>query len=279
MHGHPFHQGAAPPEADRRPPPAIWLLSGTGEGPPLAAALLARGWRLRVSVVSAAAARAYSPHPQLELQVGALEGVAAIRAQLGAKGGRRFRWVVDGTHPFARRISADLQAACGAALQPLLRLERPGLVEPQPRRGVVQLEALEQLARQPLAGERLLLAIGSRGLPEALRHSPAAAHYARILDNPLSLQLARAAGLADAQLACLRPGRALAAAGAGGLERALCRRWGITAVLCRASGSSTEALWRQVCTELDLRLLLLRRPAESAAGLCPQALLAKLGYP
>ena len=88
------------------------------------------------------------------------------------------------------RISADLEAACAAAGQPLLRLERPGLTGPEPRRGVVQLEAVEQLARQPLAGERLLLAIGSRGLAEALRHSQAAAHYARILDNPRSLQLA-----------------------------------------------------------------------------------------
>ena len=50
----------------------IWLLSGTGEGPPLAAELLGRGWQLRVSVVSSAAARAYPAHPKLELKVGAL---------------------------------------------------------------------------------------------------------------------------------------------------------------------------------------------------------------
>ena len=37
----------------------LWLLSGTGEGPKLAGALIERGWQLRVSVVSAAAARAY----------------------------------------------------------------------------------------------------------------------------------------------------------------------------------------------------------------------------
>ncbi len=278
MHSPALHQGAAaagapaagPPSAGERPP-AIWLLSGTGEGPPLAAALLARGWRLRVGVVSAAAARAYGPHPQLELQVGALGGAAAIGAVLQGAAGPRFRWVVDGTHPFARRISADLTAACRAAGQPLLRLVRPGLSGPVPDRGVVPLDSLEQLAEQPLAGERLLLAIGSRGLATALRHSGAAAHGARILDHPLSLQLARAAGLADAQLACLRPGL--------GLERALCRRWGTTAVLCRASGGSTEALWRRVCTELNLRLLLLRRPAEPVEGLSPEALLARLGHP
>ena len=57
----------------------IWLLSGTGEGPPLAAELLRRGWQLRVSVVSSAAARAYPAHPALELQVGALGDEAAVQ--------------------------------------------------------------------------------------------------------------------------------------------------------------------------------------------------------
>ena len=45
---------AAPVGQDR-----LWLVAGTGEGPPLAAALLQRGWRVRVSVVTAAAVRAY----------------------------------------------------------------------------------------------------------------------------------------------------------------------------------------------------------------------------
>ena len=63
----------------------IWLLSGTGEGPPLAAELLRRGWQLRVSVVSSAAARAYPAHPNLELQVGALGDEAAVQTAF-AKG-------------------------------------------------------------------------------------------------------------------------------------------------------------------------------------------------
>ncbi|WP_191964848.1 hypothetical protein [Synechococcus sp. RSCCF101] len=37
----------------------LWMLAGTGDGPPLAAALLARGWRIQLSVVSASAAEAY----------------------------------------------------------------------------------------------------------------------------------------------------------------------------------------------------------------------------
>lgn len=57
----------------------IWLIAGTGEGPPLAQQLLAGGWRLKVSLVSRAASLAYGPHPHQELAVGAI----------GASGGRR----------------------------------------------------------------------------------------------------------------------------------------------------------------------------------------------
>ena len=46
----------------------------------------------------------------------------------------------------------------------------------------------------------------------------------------------------------------------GAVERALCRRWGISMVLCRQSGGVTEQFWHQLTTELGLSLLLLRRP-------------------
>ncbi|GIR75177.1 MAG: hypothetical protein CM15mP77_3340 [Synechococcus sp.] len=47
---------------------------------------------------------------------------------------------------------------------------------------------------------------------------------------------------------------------AGAIERALCRRWQITDVICRQSvgdGTSLATAFR----DLDLRLLMLRRPA------------------
>ena len=340
MHGPEIHQGepaAADQDAERhRSGPgqagSIWLVSGIGEGPRLARALLARGWRLRVSVVGEAAGRAYDPHPALELQVGALAGPDAIATALVRarrhQGG--FRWVVDGTHPFAERISADLLSACQRLDQPLLRLQRPPVAVPiqgpstvplenwgdggalalgpggLPRRQV--LNSLQDLAALDLGGKRLLLAIGARRLREALAHSPAQAHFARILPNPTALALARAAGLADGQLACVHPrlglppslpasppGRGpggIRAAGEGpalglgpprpgAIERALCRRWAIDAVLCRQSGGVTEQLWSDLCAELGLELLLLRQPRASAQvpGLEFSALLAALGHP
>jgi len=353
MHGPEIHQGepGRPDQLPERDPSgpepegAIWLVSGIGEGPRLAAELLARGWRLKVSVVSESAAQAYAPHPYLELQVGALDGIAAIAAALEAerfRGG--FRWVVDGTHPFAEQISADLLAACQRLDQPLLRLQRPLLplfgADPgaspeaspasgfkagsgsslvsRPRQSPSQCKSpspspsrapcpgpkrqllanLEELAGLELGGRRLLLAIGARQLGQALARSPGATHFARILPTPSSLALARAAGLADGQLACLHPRPLGAVSGlgllppgvdpvlpgppsAGAIERALCRRWAIDAVLCRQSGGLTEQLWSDLCAELGLELLLLRQPRarDPAPGLELGELLAALGHP
>ena len=44
------------PLAGRR----LWLFAGTGEGPPLAEALLSLGWQLRVSVVTAQGGRIHA---------------------------------------------------------------------------------------------------------------------------------------------------------------------------------------------------------------------------
>lgn len=64
-------------------------------------ALIGRGWQLRVSVVSAAAARAYPNHPKLEIQIGALGNNGELKLALEQW---PCRWVIDATHPFARHI-------------------------------------------------------------------------------------------------------------------------------------------------------------------------------
>jgi precorrin-6A/cobalt-precorrin-6A reductase len=258
----------------------VWLLAGTGEGPPLAEALGRRGWQVRVSVVSGSAALAYPPRPWLEVAVGAIgDGDAAgacppeegVRRELerAASEGRPFRWVVDATHPFAHRISAALATACGARHQPLLRLGRP-LLPAEP--GTVLADAA-QLAPLLRPGERLLLALGARRLQDLVRQTPAAVHHARILPSAAALRQARAAGLPDERIACLRPG------GDGSVERGLCRHWRIETVVCRRSGGPPEQQWQTIATELGLRLLRLERPAEPEGVAClpAEALLARIG--
>ena len=252
----------------------IWILSGTGEGPPLTRSLLARGWRVQVSVVTDAAALAYWGLPVDQIRIGALDGQAAMAAVLQEDG--PFRWVVDATHPFATRVTRDLSEVCARVGQPLLRLERP-----QPSNGAADLlDHPDGLKLHDLRGRRLLIALGARHLAAAVAAGQAAGAevFARVLPSTDSLRLARAVGLPADRLAVVRP---LQGPSPGALERALCRRWTISDVLCRQSGGETETLWRTVSSEQDLKLWLLRRPQpllriETVVGV--QALLQRLQH-
>jgi precorrin-6A/cobalt-precorrin-6A reductase len=243
--------------ADHHPSRRLWLFGGTGDGPPLAHALLGQGWQLRVSVVSADAALAYAGDPRLELRTGGLGGSAPLRRALeeARQEGRPFRAVIDGTHPFARVIHQQLQQGCAQAGVPLLRLVRPGDTGPEPPGGVGWLERLADLAAEDLTGRRLLLAIGARQLALAVAATPGALHHARVLPRPGALQLALSAGLAAERLACLQP-----LGSAGLVEAALARRWRIEVIVARQSGPPTETLWRRVAVGQHCRLLLLRQP-------------------
>lgn len=251
----------------------LWLIAGTGEGPLLARELLSRGWRLRVFVVSPMAARAYAGSPSLEISVGELGDADAIGRALdqAALDGRRPRGVVDGTHPFAARISAALASACGLRSLPLLRLVRP-LLDPGEATLLPDLGSLRHVSLQ---GTALLLAIGARELARAIHYSPGARHHARILPNPAALAAAMAAGLSGERVAVLRPGAQAC------IERALGRRWCLEAVLCRRSGSTAELHWQRLARQEGWRLLLLERPPEPPGipGLEWQALLERLGWP
>jgi precorrin-6A/cobalt-precorrin-6A reductase len=274
MHGGPH---------DHRPAPRLWLFSGTGDGPPLASALLARGWRLRVSVVTAEAGRAYPSHPRLELRVGALGGSEPLRRALEQAQGEAspFQVVVDATHPFATAIHGQLQTGCRQASVPLLRLVREGDAGPEPDGGVRWLTGLADLTSLDLVGSRLLLAIGARQLALAVAASPGAVHHARLLPRPEALRLALSAGLAPQHVACLQPlsaGQLRLGSLQGSVEAALVRRWRIDRIVARQSGPPTEALWRGVAAAQGCQLLLVRQPPRLRDQQCgsPTELLAQL---
>ena len=248
----------------------LWLISGTGEGPPLAEELLRRGWWLRVSVVSSGAIRPYAVHPRLEQRVGALGVGESLERQLASW---PCRWVIDAAHPFASRLHPALLKACEAIGQPHLRLKRSVL----PLGNAELLTDLEQLATVPLEGQQLLLALGARELGRALKLSRASGHAARLLPAPGALSQALQHGLPAERIACLRPRSG--GLTEGSVEAALCRRWGINCVLARQSGGAPERQWHQICRQLGLRLLLLERPKEEPGALGLDQLLATLGEP
>lgn len=243
----------------------LWLLSGTGEGPKLAGALIERGWQLRVSVVSAAAARAYPNHPKLEIQIGALGNNGELKLALEQW---PCRWVIDATHPFARHIHQQLSQACAELHQPLLRYWRPELA---PGKAKI-LPNLAALNNEALEGKVLLLALGARELSKALQYSRASDHCVRLLPSPGALRQAISHGLAPERIACLKPHPRQ-----WFVEAALCRQWGCHSVLTRQSGGLNENHWHELCKALNLQLLLLSRP--SGAGLNIKELVAQIGQP
>jgi precorrin-6A/cobalt-precorrin-6A reductase len=251
----------------------LWLIAGTGEGPALARRLLVRGWRLRVSVVTASARLAYPNDPRLEVVVGALAGASAWQAALAEaeRQGDPFQWLVDASHPFASLVTAAAAAAMEGRPERLVRLHRPPLPTPL----ATPLSHIRQMEEHLRRGDRLLLAIGARQLREALRHCGEALPHCRVLPHPQALRLALQAGVPPQRIACLHPTED------GAMERGLCEHWGITTILCRQSGGTTEALWWRISEERGLRLLSLRRPPEPSGlvRLPLEELIEHLGWP
>lgn len=235
----------------------LWLLSGTGEGPSIANALIQQGWEVSVSVVTKEAACAYEDIPLAAIWIGELAGVSRISQLLVEKRihGQGFEWVIDATHPFATAISAAVQIACKATAQPLLRFERPleGAAEQ------TLLGSINHLSSLDLRGHRLLMAIGSRHLSHAVAEAQKAGArvFARVLPCHHGLQKALTSGLSGEDLAVMRP---IKGDIVGHLEAALCRRWRISTVLSRQSGGSTELLWQSVCQRQGLQHLKIARP-------------------
>ena len=234
----------------------IWLLSGTGEGPYLAKALIEDGWKVTISVVSYQASLPYQDIPLEELHIGALDGIRGIiefikKSELFHGG---FDWVIDATHPFAELISYSLKNACAEASKPLLRYERL-LEDCSP---AVLIKSYNDLASLNLERHSMLMAIGSRHLKDATLAAQQSGCdvFARVLPNQESLRTALSV-LPSNHLAVVRPNTGK---NPGDFELALCKQWAITDIVCRQSGGVTEKLWREIAMKRKLDLWLISRP-------------------
>jgi precorrin-6A/cobalt-precorrin-6A reductase len=134
----------------------ILVLGGSAEARRLAAELDAA----EVRVVSSLAGRVRDPAlPPGEVRIGRFGGVDGLVAWLGA---HDVAAVVDATHPFASRMTANAVAATAATGVPLLVLRRPGW-PPQP--GWTWVDSLPAAAALlPSLGQRVFLTTGRTGL-------------------------------------------------------------------------------------------------------------------
>ncbi len=196
----------------------VLILGGTREAAMLAAEIVAAhpDWR----VITSLAGRTQEPEPVAgETRTGGFGGAEGLAAYLRTEG---VTGLIDATHPFARRISANAQKAAAIAGVPLeVRTRRPW--ERQPGDDWIEVSSEAEAAAALPAGARALLALGRQHLdPFAGRDD--VFFLVRMVDPPtVTLPLEHHAIITG------KPGQA-------DEEAALLRTHAIDHIVCRNSG-------------------------------------------
>jgi len=225
--------------------PLLLLLGGTGEALALAASLAAAfGPRLRV--ITSLAGRTRDPRlPEGALRVGGFGGADAMAGWLREAS---VDAVIDATHPFASRISANAAAACDGAGVPRLVLERPAwTARPGDRWHEVD-DASAAAAALPALGRRAFLTLGPRDLAP---FAPLAGMWflVRQVDPPTA-----PLPLDNCTVVTARGPFDLAG------ERKLLRDHAIDVLVTRASGGTATIAKLDAARALGLPVAMIRRP-------------------
>ncbi|MCQ8277087.1 cobalt-precorrin-6A reductase [Acetobacteraceae bacterium KSS8] len=231
-------------------PIPILILGGTAEARALAASLRDDGrFAPLLSLAGATEHPVEQPVPTRSGGFGGAEGLASFLRDNG------IRAVVDATHPFATRISANAARACLAAAVELVRIERPAwsLAGHERWTEVEDMEAAAAyLGRRPL---RVFLTVGRRDL-EPFKHQKQHFFLVRSVEAPP---------------AALLPPRCRVVTARGPFtveeERALMLRHRIQVLVCKNSGGASVAAKLDVAEQERFPVILVKRPpaAESRA--------------
>ncbi len=232
----------------------ILLLSGTGEGPQLARALLAAGFAVRATVTrEEARASLFGPLGEavrVEVRGFTPESLADFLRHGEAD------LVLDATHPFAVRITRTAHAVCGQLGVPYIRYERPDW-EPPP--GIWQVDSFAAAADSlPALGTRVFLAIGAKQLKHFVPLHGRLTLFARVLPAPVSVQQALDAGFPPGQILGLRPPFSRE------FNRAIFQEYRIDALVTKASGREGGVVEKVLAArDLGVPVVMIRRPAQA----------------
>ena len=221
----------------------VLILGGTGDAAALAQALAADE---RVSITSSLAGRVARPAlPIGKVRVGGFGGAAGLAAYLRAE---RIDAVIDATHPFAARISANAADACTRTGLPLIALERAAWAPLAADRwhAVNDASAAAQLA--PALGRRIFLTTGRQDLA-AFAACGTCWFLIRTIDpphGPLPPASELIIGRGPFRLAD---------------EIALMRAYGIDLVVSKNSGGSATYAKIEAARALGIPIVMIERPA------------------
>jgi precorrin-6A/cobalt-precorrin-6A reductase len=236
----------------------ILLLSGTGEGPPLARALLAAGLQVRATVTRAEAKDNLfgSLLNTIDVEVGGFTEQSL--EEFLDRGGADL--VLDATHPFAVRITRLAQSVCERMAMPYVRFERPDWTPPD---GAYFADSYAAAAAVlPSLGSRVMLTIGAKQLKHFTPLHGRLTMYARILPSPLSLRQALESGFAEENLLRLRPPFSTEQ------NRELFRQYNVDVLVTKASGREGGVVEKVTAArDLAMKVLMIRRPEQT--GLRP----------
>ncbi|MHC0614485.1 cobalt-precorrin-6A reductase [Komagataeibacter oboediens] len=227
----------------------VLVLGGTTEARALYGLLEQAAARFDVTVSLAGATRA-PVLPRLAVRIGGFGGVDGLREWLVA---HRIEAVIDATHPFAVRMSANAVQACAQAGVALLRVERPGWTPVAGDRWI-RVGDMQAAARALGATpRRVLLTVGRKDLLP-FHHAGAHDWLLRSVDRP------------DAAL--LPPGaRVLQARGPFDVaaEDALLRTERIDVIVTKNSGGTATSAKLEAARALGLPVIMVDRPPVALA--------------
>lgn len=227
----------------------ILILGGTAEARQLAGKLAARG---DLAVTLSLAGRTQEPAAQpVPVRSGGFGGAECLATYLRDQ---RISLLIDATHPYAVRISANAAHAAAITGVPILRLDRAAWLPAEGDRWLAVADAEGAIRALGQVPRRVFLALGRQELA-AFRHAPQHFYLIRSVD-PVDPPLA----VPDAVHVLGRG----PFGEAGELELLKAHR--IDAIVCKNSGGTATYAKLLAARRLGIPVIMFRRPDELAVA-------------
>ncbi len=218
----------------------ILILGGTREAAALAGKLVDEGHDVTTSL----AGRTREPEPLAgKTRIGGFGGIEGLAEYIRHEGVEK---LIDATHPFAKQISANAEAAAETAGIPLETLTRPPWKK---QSGDNWLEAvdLDEACRRIPSGARVLLALGSQHI-DLFKSRTDVFFLVRMVDEPGEML-----PLPSHELLIAKPGLRWQD------ERDVLQKFAITHIICRNSGGTGAYAKIEAARELGLPVIMINR--------------------